>query len=231
MAQADWTDAVGSLTTSQVRRGASNGFDPPSGAGIGTYVMNSVTNDQGAVVMYYNGTGYSPTPANKGMLISGAVKRAVSGGLTDYAGFLCAMMQGNNVGDEAYILGQSDAEPSHIVLRKGTLTSGLPDVAPGSNGVLARSTITFNQNTWLHLKLECVANVGSDTIINCRINYGSVDSPTWEEIPGIDRFYDDLAGIASGSPGFNNGRVGFGGWFNDSSRRVYFDYIRITAQP
>ena len=64
---------------------------------------------------------------------------------------LVAGAQGNSVLDLAYMLGLEDNDPHHIVLRKGVITVGLPSVAIGQQGILARPFSTAPR--WLRFGL------------------------------------------------------------------------------
>ncbi|RTL16312.1 MAG: hypothetical protein EKK55_24495 [Rhodocyclaceae bacterium] len=237
MAKEDWTDAVGSLNTSQVRRDASRAFTPPNGGTLSVHYFNSVVNTPGVVAKYHNGAGFSPTNALQGLKISAALKRGVSGGATGFAPLLFSLLQGTGVGDIAYVVGLGDANPAHIILAKVPLTSGLPDIAPGTQGVWKRSVATFDPDTWVHLQLDVVVNssggIANDTVVTVKMSdlgVNPVTTPNFVAIPGMDPLYDDAGGITTGTPGLTTGRGGFGMQSADSTRRVYFDHIRLTAQ-
>lgn len=232
MAEANWSFMTGSLADSQVRRGASYGYDPPLAGPASVYAMNCIVNTTGAVALYYNGAGYAPTPNGKGLKMTGAIKRGIGGGTTGFSAYLFSLAQGTNVSEEAYMLGLG--ETGHIVLCKGTLSNGVPDVEPGNSGVLARSTITIPVGTYAHLWLEAIVNPGNDTLVKAKINYSNVDPPSsqnWDTIPGIDDFIDDINGINSGSPGFSSGYGGYGGFFDEANRQTYYAVIAATVQP
>lgn len=233
MAQADFTLAVDSLDSTQIRRVASNGFTPPNGGGSSVFVMHAVTNAAGCAALYYNDTGFNPTDTNKGLRATLAIKKLPSGGSQGFAPFLFIMLDPNSVEDTCYMLGIADAEPGHLVLLKGRPVDGLPDVSPGNSGVLRRSTEVIANNTWVHLYLEAVVNPGNDVVINVKksdLGAHAVSSPSWVAIPGMDAFIDDAAGINSGSLPLTSGRGGFCMWSEESSRRCAFDHFTLTAQ-
>jgi hypothetical protein len=200
--------------------------------------MNSLTNTPGGVGLY--ATPQSPNtnfnPLVKGGDIRGAVQRAVGGGVTDFSAFFFALLGGTAFTDEAYLLGLSDGDPSHIELRKGTISSGLPDEAPnptGPNKIIRRSTATIAVGTWVHLRLEAVVNTNGDVVLNCYQNdlvANAVTAPVWTTIPGMASFTDDALGIATGTLPYTSGRIGFGGKFADVTRRCYFDHIEVLKQ-
>jgi hypothetical protein len=236
MASNDWVVLTDSLSGSDIAKGVTSGVARPTGGGTFCYVMNALTATVGGVGLYA-----SPQPPNtnfnpllKGCDISAAMQRGIANGLTGYSAFIFALAQGTHITDEAYILGLSEGNPCHIELRKGVMQNGLPDEAPGGpNVVLARSTDTIEVGTWVHLRLEVVCNTSGDTVINCYRNMGDVTSPAWTDIPGIPAgpsFVDDVGGINSGSLPFAGGRAGFGGSFAGTTRRAYFDQIKLLKQ-
>lgn len=233
MAEADFTLAVDSMDSTQIRRVASNGFTPPNGGGSSVFVMHAVTNAEGCAALYYNGAGFNPTAANKGLRATLAIKKLPSGGSQGFAPFLFVMLDPNSVSDTCYMLGIADAEPGHIVLVKGRPVDGLPDVSPGNSGVLRRSTEVIANDAWVHLSIEAVVNEDNDIVINVKkndLNAHTVASPTWTAIPGMDAFIDDAAGINSGSLPLTSGRGGFAMWSEESTRRCAFDHFTLTAQ-
>ena len=233
MAQSDFTLASDSLDASQVRRVASNGFTPPNGGGASVFVMHSVVNTPGAAALYYNGLGFNPTDTDKGMRITMALKKLPSGGNLGFAPMIFGLLDPNSVNDTAYILGIGNGEPGHLVLRKGHIVDGVPDVAPGLQGVLARSTEAIANNVWAHLLLEITVNSGNDVVIKVMKNdltLHSVSSPTWTAVSGMATFVDDAAGINSGSLPLTSGRGGFAMYSSESTRRCAFDHFTLTAQ-
>lgn len=233
MAEADWTELTDGLNISALDRGVSSGFTPPSGGGSFVFAINSLTTALGAFALFTNQTNFAPTPANKGGIITGALKRGISSGVINFAPFLFIGLQGSSCNDSGYLLGLSDAEPHHIILRKGSPISNLPDAAPGSSGILRRSTATFAADTWLHLRLDMIVNLNGDVILRClQSNLGAhaVTAPAWVAIPGMDDFVDDAVGVNSGSAPYTNGRMGFGCFVKDVGRRMYFDQITAARQ-
>lgn len=231
MAQADWTVANDSLDTATVRRGVTAGIARPSGGGSFLYGMNSIAIASGAVALFVNLANFAPMA--KGGIVRGAIKRGVSGAPSNFSPFLFIGLQGPSVNDNAYLLGLADEEPSRIVLRKGKLSDGIPAAAPGSLGVLRRSTQSYAVDTWLHLMLMMVYNTNGDVVLQCfqsDLGAHAVTAPSWAAIPGMDAFTDDALGVNSGSVPYTSGRVGFGGAFKDVTRRMYFDHIAPERQ-
>jgi hypothetical protein len=239
VASNDWTTLGNGLLSPNVEHGVTAGITGPNGGGSFCYAVNSLTNVQGVVGRY--ASPQSPNtdfnPLLKGGEITAALQRGVGGGQTGMAAMLFALLQGTDVSDDAYILGLADGDPSHIVLRKGSLALGLPDEAPdpdGANGILRRSTATYAPGTWVHLRLEAVVNDNGDVVLNCYQNdltANTVDAPNWEPIPGMAQFIDDLAGVNTGSTPYASGRIGFAARVEDSVRRCFFDHFTVTKQP
>lgn len=233
MAEADWTVLTGALAISSVDRGVTSAITPPNGGGSFLYGFNSLDASDGVSGLYCNLAGFNPTAANKGGQVLGAVKRGISGGVDDFAPFLYFCLGGATVSDTAYLLGLGDGDPYHIVLRKGALTGGLPDVTPGTSGVLRRSSATYSPDTWHHLCLEVVVNLNGDVILNCYesdLVAHAVTAPSWGAIPGMTPFIDDCIQVNSGSAALTSGRMGFAMWSAASVRRGYFDHIRCFRQ-
>lgn len=237
MAEADFTELTGVLATSSVKRGVTQGITPPNGGGSAIYGFNSLINTTGVVARHTNLVNFNP--ASKGADVSFAMRRGLGGGQTGWAAMMFACLGGVDVGDVAYILGLSDADPGKIVLRKGDLATGLPDAAVGSAGVLAVSTDSIAIDLWVHLRLEVVVNVSGDVVLNVYRNEdlatNDVTSPVWVKIPGMSDFpggapggqtaiIDDVLGVNTGSVPFLTGRAGYGMHSTSDVRRAYFDH-------
>lgn len=231
MAHADWVDALGSANTPAIRRAVSAAYPKPNGGGKFAFGFNSVANGVGTIARYCTVPGVAPAP--KGGDISSGLERGLSGGKTGFAPFVFICLTGTTVGDSAYILGLGDGDPSHFILRKGDLSSGLPDVPAGQKGVLRQSTDSFPDQTYYHLRLEAVWNPNGDVVLNCycsNLLVNSVAAPVWKAIPGMSQFIDDPAGILSGSVPYVGGYCGFGFRSDNITRRAYLDHVRITVQ-
>jgi hypothetical protein len=233
MAEANWTFCNDGLSIGAVDRGVTNGIARPNGGGNFVFGFNSLGTSIGAVALFTNQTNFAPTAANKGGSVRGAVKRGVSGGAAGFAPFLFVGLQGPSVNDSSYILGLSDDDPHRISLRKGSLVSGVPSGSPGTNQILRRSAATFANDTWLHLRLDMIVNLTGDVILKCwrsDLDAHLVSSPVWVAETGLEDFVDDALGINSGSAPFTSGRLGFGFYTRDVTRRGFVDNLECLRQ-
>lgn len=234
MSEANWTELTGNLAGGTVDRGVTAGITPPNGGGTFVYGFNSLNVTQGVVGLFTNLTNFAPMA--KGGSVRGALRRGRGGGKTNFAPFLFIGLQGSSVTDIGYIIGLSDADPSHIELRKGALSAGLPDVAiqtPPLSGVLRKSTTTVAEDEWVHLRLDMIVNTNGDVVLNCYRNdllANPVTSPVWAAIPGLGQFIDDSLGVNSGSAALTSGRGGYGFWSKDVTRRSYVDHLELQRQ-
>lgn len=248
MGEANWTALTDELVLASLDRGVTTGVPRPNGGGNFIFGFNSLVVATGAAGYFTNQANFAPTPANKGGRVTGAIQRGPSAGLINFAPFFYILGQGTSVNDKAYMLGLQDEDPNRIVLRKGTLVSGLPSGAPnptGTNNILRRSTSTFANGAWHHLRLDAVVNVNGDVILKVFSNdlgANSVAAPIWTPVAGIEdptliathgagtAFVDDSLAVNSGSAPFTSGRMGFGFFTKDISRRGYFDHIECIRQ-
>jgi len=242
MAEADFQVLLGSLSTSSVARGVTAGVSKPNGGGSFVYGFNSLAIVDGAAALACGLTNFYPTLS--GGSIRGALMRGAGGGNTDFAPFLFIGLNGNNVSNSGYLLGLGDADPYHIILRKGSIVTGLPDLVPDPDGaehVLMRSTETYEIDKWLQLRLDMIVQGSGDVILQCYQNdldTNPVTAPVWELIPGmlgplypgITGFVDDALGVNTGSVPYTAGRMGFAFRVEDAVRRVYVDAIECSRQ-
>ncbi len=240
MASADWTELTSSLTTGDVLRGASAGFVPPSGGGSFVFGFNSVAATPGAVAQFTNLVDFAPMV--KGGRVTGAVQRGISGGDINYSPFLFIGLQGVDISDSGYLLGLSDESPHFITLRKGAINGGIPASDPGTDGVLAKGTLSHATGAWHHLRLDMVVNLNGDVVLLAfenDLDTNTVAAPIWAEIPGMEWtlapdtgrvFIDDTVGVNSGSQPYLDGRIGYGFQSSDVARRGYFDHITVSRQ-
>lgn len=234
MAQNDWTELTDSLDSAIVERGVTAGIARPPGGGSFLYGFNSLAVANGAVGLFVNQVNFAPM--SKGMSIRGCLKRGASGGPTNFSTFLMAGVQGTSVNDQGYMLGLADADPYHLVLKKGVIANGVDDLAPdpGSNGILLRSTATHSQDTWHHLRLDMIANTNGDVVLKCFENDLDVNplggAPAWTPIVGMETFIDDALQVNSGSAPFTSGRGGYGYQTTDVTRRGYVDFVEVIRQ-
>ncbi len=230
MGETDWSYLNDGLDIATVDRGVTAGIARPPGGGSFLFAFNSLTAVTGAVGLFANLTSFAPMA--KGGSIRGAVQRGAGGGPTGFSPFLFLCCQGNSVNDSAYMLGLSDDDPHRIVLRKGTVAVGLPD-ADGP-GVLLKSAASYAQGTWLHLRLDVIANANGDVVLKVFENDLSAHplgtTPDWQPVSGMVEFIDDQLGINSGSQPLTSGRGGFGFAVKDVTRRAYFDHLELLRQ-
>ncbi len=234
MAEADWSELTDGLALSAVRKGVTTGITPPNGGGSFVYGFNSIIVASGAVALFTNQVNFAPMA--KGMSVRGVVKRGVSGGPTGFAPFLLAGIQGTSVNDLAYLLGAGDADPYHLVLKKGVISTGLPDLTPDApnNGILLQSTATFSQDTYHHLRLDMIVNDNGDVLLRVFSNDLAANplggAPVWVAVGGMVLFTDDTLQVNSGSAPFTSGRGGFGYHTTDVTRRAFLDHLEVLRQ-
>ncbi len=238
MSESDWTLLTDDPGKPAVDRGVTTGEARPNGGDSFVFGFNSLVNDPSVVAQYTNQAGFAPTPALKGGSVRLAIKRGVSGGPTEFSGFIFMQLGGTNSEINAYMLGLSDNDPYTIVLAKDKIANGTPDVAPNSKtqggfGVLARSLATFAQDVWLHLRLDTIVNQNGDVLLQVfrnDLNSNPVNAPDWVAEPGLETFIDDQLGVNTGSQPLTSGRMGFGFESRDISRRIFVDHVESFAQ-
>src|SRR4051812_21874341 len=118
MAEADWTNIVGGLSAGggspAVSFGPTIAIAPPLGGASFIYAINSLQVTNGVAGKFVNQTGFTPTAANKGGRVNGAMQRGISSGATGFSAFFYGAAGGNSATDNAYMLGLSNADPAHI---------------------------------------------------------------------------------------------------------------------
>jgi len=230
MAATDWTYLNDGLDVATVDRGVTAGIARPPGGGSFLFGFNSLTAAKGAVALFANQANFAPMA--KGGSIRGCLQRGPGGGPTGFSPYLFLCGQGTSVNDRAYLLGLSDDDPHRVVLRKGSITAGLP--ASEGPGVLLRSSESFAQGTWLHLRLDVVVNTNGDVVLSVFRNDLAAHSlgtaPDWKPVAGMPVFIDDKLGINSGSKPLTSGRGGFGFSSADVTRRGFVDHLELLRQ-
>lgn len=230
MAATDWTYLNDGLDIATVDRGVTAGIARPPGGGSFLFGFNSLTAAKGAVALFANQTGFAPMA--KGASVRACLQRGPSGGPTGFSPFLFVCGQGNSVNDNAYLLGLSDDDPHRLVLRKGAIVAGIP--ASDGAGVLLRSSESFSQGTWLHVRLDVVVNANGDVVLSVFRNdlalHALGTSPDWKAVAGMPLFVDDQLGINSGSQPLTSGRGGFGFSVADVTRRGFVDHVELLRQ-
>lgn len=232
MAQSNYAEIADAASAASIPRGATTSavVPMPSGGGNFVFAAHSIDTSPGAVALYHSGSSFVPTP--KAGDITGAVRKGGAGG-SGFSAYIFVNLGGPNSTDTAYILGLSNTEPAHLELRKGTLATGLPDMAPGGNSILRRSTQTFALGTWVHLRLEAVLEPTGDVLLNCYqsdLSAHPVTSPVWVAVPGMASFTDDFLQVNTQSAPLSTGRMGFGGTFAEINRIAAFDQIVPARQ-
>lgn len=232
MAETDWDFMQQGLEIANVVRGVTGGLPTPPGGGQFLYGFNSLTAARGAVALHYDGADAAFKPLQKGGSIRGCIKRGEGPGATGFSPFLFLGAQGKSVNDTAYLLGLSDEEPSRIVLRKGSLAVGIPD--SDGPGTLLKSSESFLQGTWLHLRLDMIVNTNGDVVLRVYRNdleaHPLGTAPDWQPVPGMDLFDDDRLHVNSGSAPLLSGHAGFGFATQAITRRAYFDHLELERQ-
>jgi hypothetical protein len=237
MAEVDWTDLAGSaLNANDMPRGVSVGFTVPNGGGTFVHGYRSGVSTEGfggkrcAATL----TNYGPIPANKGGVISAAMKRYASGAY--YAPMIGFMMGTDPTTAQAYMLGLSEADAYQIVLRKGVSAAGL-DAADSS--VLRTSTLSWTTvgdaaEAWKHLRLEVLVNPHDEVILIVKQNdlaANAVTAAVWEAVDGMDDYVDDSIGILTGSLPYLGSFYPFYGMYTAAAgSQALFDHIVVARQ-
>ncbi len=242
MAQSDHTECIDNLSAAAIKFIAGGGFVTPPGGGTFCGAWKSLVATPGLSTRFFNGAGLVPAP--KGGTVSAALRRGLGAGQTGFATFVCICLGGTANTNNAYMLGLADGSPAHLVVRKGQLVGGLPDVAPGNQGVLWRSTDVYDDDQWVHVRLMVAVNTNGDSVISVWENdltalgasVLAIDQ-NWVQVPGLNMLNvsgsgitDDAAGINTGTPSLTSGRLAWGFWSNDVNRIAYVDHIEGVAQ-
>ncbi len=232
MAEADWTALDLGLDSSALRAGVTNGaVARPNGGGNFVFGFNSRVTTQGAAGYFVNLVSFAPMA--KGMSVRGCIQRGLSGSPMNFAPMFFACLGGTSIADVGYLFGLEDADPHHIVCRKGSVATGLPSASVGSQGVISKSTATYSIGTWLHLRMDVIAEPNGDVLIQFfqnDLNAHTCTSPVWTAIPGMTDFLDDHLDVATGSDPLASGYGGFAFQTKDVTRRGYFDQIEVWRQ-
>jgi hypothetical protein len=230
VAEADWTYLKDGLDLAAVARGVTAGIARPPGGGQFLFGFNSLAAVQGAAGLFVSIQNFAPMP--KGGSIRACLQRGPSGGPTGFSPFLFLSAQGPSVNDTAYLLGLSDDDPHRIVLRKAPIALGAG--AAADLGILLRSADSFAQGTWLHLRLDVIANPNGDVVLavfqNDLATHALGTAPDWVPVNGMQSFIDDRLAVNTGSMPLTSGRGGFGCAVKDTTRRSFFDALEVLAQ-
>jgi hypothetical protein len=202
----------------------------PNGGGAFTYGIHSLSATPGVVGFYSALANFTPT-AKAGDIASAIIKSGVQG--SNHSEFVFVNLNGQASTNLCYMLGLSNTDPAHIILVKGQLAGGLPDVAPGTQGVLRRSTATYPLNTWVQVKLEAILQPNGDIVLNCyasSLAVNLVTAPVWVAIPGMAAYTDDFLQSNTGSAPLASGRMGWAMVSSDINRTGAFDEIQTDRQ-
>lgn len=235
MASADWTDVPTSLSPASLFRGVTAAIARPNGGGTHVFSWKSLESAVAGVhAIRTNVSGFSPIAGDNGGSITLALQR-ISGSAIDMAVFGFFQLQSDDVATgDGYLIGLSAGDPGGIMLRKGTLVGGLPDVTLGTQGVLRRSVATVAVGTWIHLRLDVISNPSGDVLLQCFQNdlvANTVSTPVWAAIDGMADFNDDAIGINSGTVGLKTGgRQGIGSYMSASGVITAADHVEISSE-
>lgn len=245
MGQADWTELsdLAALGSADVKRGVTSAIARPNGGGTFVFGFNSVSVVSGVAGLFANQAGFATMAY--GAVLTFCVMRGTGAFTTGFAPYGFIGVANGESSDFGYLLGLANADPCHIVLRKGRLADGMPDTVP-SIGVglqpdgcnMRRSTGTVSPAEWVQLMLNVAVNANDDIVISCKrnnLNNNPCTAPVWEDIPGMASIVDDALQINTGSAplieyGVGPSKAGIACWINGISRRAYFDQITLRKQ-
>lgn len=241
MAESDWDLLDNSVSDVSIARGVTAGITPAGGTFA--YGFNTLTSVVGSVGLKVNAVDFDPMA--KGGQITGAVQRGAGPADTGFVPMLFLCLGGTDVTDQGYLLGLSNAEPARIILRKGGISGGIPDLTPNptANGNLLASTETFAKGTWVHLRLDAIVNDNGDVVLKVfqnDLDANPVTAPVWvtpagmqgPQSPSIVGFVDDALQVNTGSAPFLAGRAGFATAITTGgpARRCFFDHLTVARQ-
>ena len=235
MAEADWSDMAGSaLDATDVPRGVSAAFTVPNGGTTYVYGFRSAVSTTGFGGKVCAVANFNPIAANKGGVISAAMKRYSSG--ANFAPMIGFMMGTDPATSNAYMLGLSEADAYQIVLRKGVPSAGL-DAAASSvlrSSTSSWTTVGDSSGAWKHLRLEVLVNPHDEVVLICKqsdLGSYTVSAPTWAAITGMADYIDDSVGILTGSLPYLGSFYPFFGMYSEGAgTQVLFDHIVVERQ-
>jgi hypothetical protein len=245
MGASDWTELSDgeALTSSDVKRGVTSAIARPNGGGNFVFGFNSVNNVVGVAGLFANQAGFATMAY--GAVVTACMMRGTGAYTTGFSPYIFVGAANGESADFGYLLGLANADPYHIVLRKGRLSDGLPDTVPTlnvdrqPNGCnMRRSTATFSPATWLQLMLNVAVNANNDIVISCKRNNlddNPCTAPVWEDIPGMAPVVDDALEDNTGSTplieyGVGPSKAGMACYVSGISRRAYFDQFTLRKQ-
>lgn len=217
---------AGNLDTSAVSYGKTTeaSFSPPEGSEcLGFHSLDNVSGFTGLTL---NVSGFNPIAGHKGGIFYAILKKQIPQyGGAPVVGFVDSP---SAQGGSGYLLGLSEEAPSRIILRKGTLGSGM---SISGTGVLRLSDESFLDATWVELALYLTVNLQGDIALRIR-RRDPVIAGTWSAVPGMADIVDDIIGKASGSVPVEGDFFPVFGHYNSgqSGRVSLFDYMRVSRQ-
>jgi len=233
MADSDWGNLNNNLEPAEVAHDTTASLTPPNGGGTHVYAFNSLNGTvTGSAGKYCAIANFSPTAY--GTWAAGAVKRLSSAQNTGFSPFLFVHASGNDVSDNAYLLGLEDADPYRIVLRKGSIIGGVPQANDGEYLRRSSQQYQISDDLWHHIAVEAVRQPNGEVYLNCWENdlaSNPVTAPVWNPIDGMTQFIDDVPGINSGSAPYTAGYCGFAFCVQEAiAVRAAFDHIQFKRQ-
>ena len=245
MGQNDWKELQGTITRASLARGVTAAVPGPNGGNGFVYAYNSLDGTVSGAhgwIIDLNGfcpTGTGPAVADGGVSIRGCLKRVSSPNNTGMSPALLACIQGGadpTVNDIAYMIGLSDNSPYSIVLAKGQIVGGLRSGATNVS-ILRSSAAQYNMSDslWHHLRLDAVVEPNGDVLLKCYANDLALHpintTPSWQAIPGMSDYIDDVNHINSGSAPLWGGCCGYAFSVHQAlNRRGAFDGIQALRQ-
>lgn len=227
MGEAHWTHMTGSAPAEDISWGyTDNGsFGAPSGNRVfGFHSLNPV---EAVAAMNAEGMSYSPISGQMGGVITAHLRRFTTG--AGYGTAIFFIDSTNAASGRAYVLGLSQEYPYRIVLKKGLFSSGLSITGLDT---LAYSDQLYDGNDWHCLKLAVTTRPQGDVVLVAKHKDPRRLYPvTWDAIPGIDPFIDDVLGANSGSVPYMGYRVGIAQINRGATGCVsVFDWISVGRQ-
>lgn len=216
MPSSAWSTVVGSSNSSVVIRGpvSTQGAPPAPPGQTEAYVYGARGISAGTFALYANEANFAPISSSRSAQVTLGL-RAHEGGQP----FAFTSLVDNGVDEIGYMLGLDSA--GRLTLAKGALADGLDEPST----ILRRAVAPTPAGTWLHVRLDVVANDNGDNVLNAwTSSSGSIVSPTWDRT--LDRFIDDVLASNTNTAPLRGGYVGFGAKL-PTGARAYFAAVGI----
>lgn len=218
MASSDWSTVTGSSDASTIVRNVvavPGALPAPPGAPGYTHVYGARAVSAGVFALYTNQVDFAPIDPAKSAQVTIALR--AHGGAQPFA--FAALQGDGDVADAAYRLGIDSS--GYLTLSKGALSEDLSEPTK----ILRHATTPIAEGTWIHARLDVVANGNGDNVLNVYTSSsGSILAPTWER--AFDRYIDDALAVASGSKPLRGGYLGFGAKL-PAGARAYFVEVGV----